>query len=128
MSAAYYIVLERAIPGLNHFVTGKALSKNAETLDSIAKQAGVPPLMDFFSAAPEELAGFAEDHGVGVNESCPGEKWFSAQDGLRTVKMLIDEGERKQIDARAISELREFQNVLEAAKQHGVGWHLAVDF
>jgi len=120
-------VLEREIPGLDRFVNGKALARTGELLDSIAKEIGVRPLMDFFSAAPEELAGFAEDQGITLKRSLPSEKWFSADEGLQTVKTMIGEGEKRQFDIRILADLREFQSVLEAAKQNAVGWHLAVD-
>jgi hypothetical protein len=84
--------------------------------------------MDFFSAPPEELADFAEDHGVTLEQLPNPEKWFPAENGLETVKTMIEEGEKRQLDVHAMADLREFQKVLEAAKEHGIGWHLAVDF
>jgi hypothetical protein len=41
---------------------------------------------------------------------------------------MIEEGEKRQLDVPILTDLREFQNVLEVAKQNSVGWHLAVDF
>jgi hypothetical protein len=126
LSAAWYIALEREIPGFGPSVNGKAVAKAGAILDTLAKKKGVPTLMSFFSASPE-LAGFAEDHGVKLEQQPP-EKWFSAEDGLGTVNSIIEEGEKRQLDTRTIADLREFQKVLEVAKQNGVGWHLAVDF
>jgi hypothetical protein len=119
--------LEREIPGFGPSVNGKAVAKAGAILDTLAKKKGVPTLMSFFSASPEELAGFAEDHGVKLEQQPP-EKWFSAEDGLGTVNSIIEKRENSRLDARTISDLREFQKVLEVAKQHAVGWHLAVDF
>ena len=127
LSVAWYIVLERETPGFDHSVNGKAVAKASAQLDSFAKEKVLPPLMSFFSISPEELAGFAEDHGVSLEQS-PSEKWFSADDGLKTVNGLIDGAEKHKLDARVIADLREFQTVLEVAKQHDIGWHLAVDF
>lgn len=127
MSVAWYIALEREIPGFNHSVNGKAVAKAGDLLDSFAKQKGLSTLMSFFSISPQELGGFAEDHGVPLKQTPP-QKWFSADEGLTTVKALIDEAEKHQLDARVIDDLREFQTVLGAAKQNGIGWHLAVDF
>jgi hypothetical protein len=112
---------------LDPFVNGKAVAKAGEMLDTLAKKKGVPTLMSFFNASPEGLAGFAEDHGVKLEQQPP-EKWFSAEDGLGTVNSIIKGGEKRQLDTRTIADLREFQKVLEVAKQNGVGWHLAVDF
>lgn len=85
-------------------------------------------MMGFFSVSPEALAGFAADQGVALKQPPPSEKWFTAEDGLDTVKVLIEEGGERQLDARVLTELREFQRVLEVAQKNGVRWHLAVDF
>jgi|SRR5215468_10085967 len=127
MSVAWCIVLEREIPGFDHFVNGKALAKAGDQLDSLAKEKGLPTLMSFFSIATEELATFAKDHSVSLKQSPP-QRWFSADDGLKTVNGLIDEAEGHALDARVIADLREFQTVLTMAKQNDVAWHLAVDF
>jgi hypothetical protein len=128
LSVAWYILLERKIPGFDHrFVNGKAVAKAGEMLESIAKNNGVPTLMSFFSMSPGEVEGLAEEHGVKLKQQ-PAEKWFSAEDGLVTVKFIIGEGEKGHLDAHTIADLRDFQKVLEGAKQNGVGWHLAVDF
>jgi hypothetical protein len=57
VSLAWYVVLEREIPGIETFLNGKAA-------DSLATEAGVLPLSGFFSASAQELTGFAADHGV----------------------------------------------------------------
>lgn len=128
MSAAYYIILERQIPGLNHIVNGKALPRVGETLREIANKCGVQPLMDFFSASPEEVAGVAHDHDIALSVPVPSERWFSADEGLVTLAALITEAEKERVGLGVIDELRDFQRVLEAAKLHGIRWHLAVDF
>ena len=127
MSIAWYIVLERKIPGFDHFVNGKAVAKAGDRLDSLAKEKGLPTLMSFFSISAEALTTFAEDHGVSLKQSPP-RRWFSADDGLKTVNGLIDEAEKQALDARVIADLREFQTVLKMAKQNDLAWHLAVDF
>lgn len=128
LSLAYYIVLEREIPGFDHAVNGKALAKSSKRLDSIAKEKSLPTLMNFFSISADELAGFAGEHGVSLRQPPPSEKWFSADDGLKTVNGLIDAVAREKLDARIIADLQEFKTVLEAARRNGVAWHLAVDF
>jgi hypothetical protein len=133
MSVAWYIVLERKISGFDHDVDGKALSGAGKVLDALAGDAGVQPLMDFFSASPEELAGFSEDQGIDLKEKAiklPPEKWFSADEGLKTVRALIqavDNGKTEHAD-KILDDLKEFKKVLEVARNNGVGWHLAVDF
>ena len=56
----------------------------------------------------------------------PALQQFQADDGLATVRALQPEPEAQVDDV--VQDLRELENVLEAAKQHGVGWHLEVDF
>ena len=67
------------------------------------------------------------DHDLALDQ-LPTEKWFSADDGLKTINGLLDEAENHKLDARLVADLRELKSVLEKAKQNGVGWHLAVDF
>jgi hypothetical protein len=119
--------LECQIPGFSHSVDGKALAKARVQLDLLAKEKSLPTLMSFFSMSPEEAAGFAADHGVSL-EQPPPQKWFFADDGLKTVNGLLDGADKRKLGARVIADLQEFKAVLEAAKRNGVGWHLAVDF
>ena len=140
MSAALFIVLERQISGLDSYVNGKALSWAEESLDGLANQLGVTPLMAFFSIDPAEAAEtFAETlaelgepkDGAAEPSEFPEEEWFSAEEGLQTVNALLAhfaEHPRAVRDADAvISDLREFQAVLQRAGNEGVRWHLAVD-
>ena len=133
MSLAWYITRERSIPGLDHFVNGKALAHAQELLDRLAQTLGVHPLMYFFSASPEELAGVAEDHGLDFQEdgvSLPAENWFSAEDGLNTVCALmkaVAEIKDERAD-RILRDLDEFDKVLKVARDNGVNWHLAIDY
>ena len=117
MGAALYIVLEKQIEGFDPFVSGKALSREEEELDAIARDLGVTPLMDFYSASEEE----AEEFGL---EAGP-ETWFTAEQGLATVNALL--AHIKDKDAVA-ADLQEFARVLEETREHQVRWHLAVDY
>jgi tRNA G46 methylase TrmB len=133
MSVALYIVLERRVPGLGNFVNGKALGHAGELLDVLAEKAGTKPLMEFFSASPETILEFASGHGVAVEESAahfPSEKWFPAEEGLVTIRGLRKAARTGKIDnlEKILTDLDEFERVLKAAKEHGIGWHLAVDY
>jgi len=133
MSAALYIVLEKEITGSDHDVRGKALSRANTLLDALAKEAGVKPLMQFFSASRDELAGFLRDHGVDVDEEAEQlelQKWFLAEDGLKTVlalRRVLQEKGSPQND-RVLADLEESRQVHEVANKNGVRWHLAVDY
>jgi hypothetical protein len=131
MSVALYIVLERPIPGFDHHVNGNALGRAGELLDALAEKTGATPLMQFFGAAPEELSGFASSHGLTVEEMhVPPERWFPAEDGLVTIRGLREAARTAGIDnvEKIVADLDEFERVLKGAKEHGVGWHLALDF
>ena len=133
MSAALYIVLEKPIEGFKHFVNGKALAHASELLDTLAKKIGTKPLMNFWSAAPEELNGMAEDLGVTMKVNArpfSSERWFAATDGLATVQALRAAASAEKIVnlERVLADLDEFERVLNEANEKGVGWHLAVDF
>jgi hypothetical protein len=133
MSAAFYIVLERPIKGFDHFVNGKALARAGEILDTLARKSGTDPLMTFWSADPEELSEIGAGLGVTVKNTAKPlrpEPWFSAAEGLITIHGLRAVAKAEKIsDLNTIlADLDEFERVLNAAKEHGVGWHLAVDF
>jgi len=130
VSVAWYIVLERKIPGFEIFIDGKALGHASELLDSLARDAGVLPLSEFFSASAEELAGFAADHGVDLKElgTVPAEKWFLPEEGLTTLGALMKAAESRKIADHIVKDLQDFQAVLQTAQTNGVRWHLAVDF
>ncbi len=130
MSLAWYVALEREIPGFDPFVNGKFIAKAGDQLDAIAKSAGVTPLMDFFSASPETLESLPEEAGEDTLVGAPSEQWFSADEGLKTVRVLLQatsDGKLTSSDKIA-SDLRELEAVLEKARAHGVRWHLAIDF
>jgi hypothetical protein len=133
MSVALYIVLERKVEGFDHAVNGKALGRAGSALDRLAESAGVQPLMQFFSASPQESAAITEGEGIDIESTgirLPPERWFPAEDGLKTVRALIQEATKGNIDRadRIVDDLKEFQNILETAKANGIGWHLAVDY
>jgi hypothetical protein len=127
MGAAYFIVLERKIDDVDTGMDGKSLSQHIEALDEAARQLGVRPLSEFFSADPAQLAEFMESEGVDVGDVAPPPlQQFTAQDGLATVRALASHA-TAQADGVA-QDLREGERILSAAAQHGVGWHFEVDF
>ena len=129
---AWYIVLQREIGGFDHRVNGKALAHASNVLEALAKNSSVVPLMYFFSAAPDQLAEFADDQVMSVEHTpkLPSEKWFSAEDGLNTVIALKKAVIEQQIEAadKIIDDLTEFENVLKIASANQIGWHLAIDY
>jgi len=98
-----------------------------ESLDDAARQLGVRPLSEFFSADPAQLAEFMEGEGIEVGDTAPPAlQQFTAQDGLATVRALASQAVA-QADGVA-QDLRECERILSAAARHEVGWHFEVDF
>ena len=121
MGAAYFIVLEREIDGLETFINGKSLSKGMDSLDEAARRLGLRPLSGFFSIDPEQAAEFA---GMDVSEvKLPPLQQFSSEDGLTTVRALMACPEARI----AIEDLKDCERILSVAAQHGVGWHFEID-
>ena len=112
---------------------GSALSRSSEQLEELAKKAKVKSLMEFFSAAPEHLEAFVEDHGVDPTEAkakWPDEHWYAAEDGLTTIRALQSQLSSVNPKVRAAVErdLSDFASDLEAARVFNIRWHLAIDF
>ena len=125
MGAAYFIVLEHKIDGLDTMIDGKLLARTAEVLDAIAPQLGVRPISEFISIDPAQAAEFMSGEGVDVGDmKLPTLQQFSAQDGLTTVRALLSRPEAQP----AIQDLKDCERILSIAAQHRVGWHLEVDF
>src|SRR2546428_6942340 len=90
MGAAYFIVLEKKIDGLDIGMDGKGLSRHIESLDDAARQLGVRSLSEFISADPAQAADFLEGEGMDTDDiELPPLQNFAAQDGLATIKALL---------------------------------------
>ena len=126
MSAALYIVLEKRIPDVDTMVDGKMLSKSEKHLAAAANRLGVRALMEFFSTSADEAADLLGDDVADID--IPPAKWFSAEEGLKTVDVLLGEADVNPDLKAAKDDLLECQRVLREAQKHGVRWHLAIDF
>ncbi len=135
MAACFYIVVEGEDPGFDIFVNGQALARNEDALEKLAERLKVSPLLEYFSADENSMAMLLEQ-GAGNPEwadHLPETQWFSAADGLVTVRALIEFLTVTPLgmgsETRAIfSELREFERVLSKTAQHGLRWNLAVSW
>jgi hypothetical protein len=135
MSASMYIVVEGEDPEFDIFVNGQALARNEDALERLAERLSVPPLLEFFSADRNSMA-LLLDQGAGNPEwtqNLPQPQWFHAEDGLRTIRCLLDFlamapaalGSDTEMVAR---ELREYETVLKKTSLRGLRWHLAVSW
>jgi hypothetical protein len=130
---SYYIALERTIPNFDAYVNGNLLAKEGDALERLAKKIGVRPLLSFLSVSPEEVTSVVGDEGETIErlgDKAPREQWFNAEDGLTTVRKLMSHLEFLKLDRsdQVLSNLKDFERVLETARQHSVRWHLAIDY
>jgi hypothetical protein len=130
-----YIVVEGEDPGFDIFVNGRALARHEDALERLALRLGVKPLIEFFSADENSMSLLIEE-GAGNPElmrRLPPPQWYSADDGLATVKALAatlqDDPQQLGTEGpQVLAELLEYASVLEKTMQTGQRWHLAVSW
>jgi hypothetical protein len=121
MGAAYYIVLETQVDGLDAMMDGKMLSRQIEALDAAARQLGVRPLSDFISMDADALEDILGDDAAGIAASPL--QHFSAEDGLVTVRALLARPQAQP----ALLDLKDCERILSAAAQRAIRWHFQID-
>jgi len=130
-----YIVVEGEDPGYDIFVNGHALARNEDALEKLATRLRVKPLLEFFSADENTMALLLEE-GAGDPEwakTLPPPQWFSAEDGLTTVRALLahlrDNPTTLGSETGPVAtELAEFATVLEKTVRRNLRWQLAVSW
>lgn len=135
MAASLYIVVEGEDPGFDIFVNGHALARNEESLHRVAQTLHVPALLDYFSADENSMALLLEQ-GTGDPDwaqNLPQPQWFAGNDGLLTVRALIDylaasPAALGSETTAVLSELKEYERVLQKTADHGLRWHLAASW
>src|SRR6266581_3289353 len=131
MAASLYIVVEGEDPGFDIFVNGHALARNEDALERLAESLQVKPLLHFFSADENSMCVLLEQ-GSGDPEwahHLPHPQWFEPEDGLVTVRALIEFLTLTPVSfgsetLPALSELREYERVLQKAAKYKHRWHL----
>jgi hypothetical protein len=135
MAASLYIVVEGEDPGFDIFVNGHALARNEDALERLAERLKVRPLLDFFSADENSMALLLEQ-GAGNPEwarHLPEPQWFGPGAGLATICALLEFliGSPTALGsetAAVLSELREYERVLNKTAERALRWHLAVSW
>ena len=130
-----YIVVEGEDPGYDIFVNGQALARNEDALEKLATRLNVKPLLEFFSADQNSMALLLEE-GAGDPEwakTLPPPQWFSAEEGLATVRGLLNylKGAPATLGSETepvVNELTEYARVLEKTIQRHLRWQLAVSW
>ncbi|MDD5275830.1 MAG: hypothetical protein PHR16_07080 [Methylovulum sp.] len=128
MSVAYYIVLDNDDPGFDTFVNGKFLA-HEENLNLLCKTLGLKTFDDFLTMSEDDIfAMLGEDIGLPEDE---GEQWFSPEEGIAFVVALsehISANPKSVMNPEGVlSDLAEYADVLEKAKDIGAKWHLNLD-
>jgi hypothetical protein len=130
-----YIVVEGEDPGFDIFVNGHALARNEDALEKLALRLNVKPLLEFFSADQNSMALLLEE-GAGDPEwakTLPPPQWFTPEDGLVTVRRLLDhlKGAPSTLGSETepiINELTEYERVLQKTMVNNLRWQLAVSW
>ena len=112
-----------------------AINPQVRRLERLALRLGVRPLIEFFSADENSMSLLIEE-GAGNQDlirRLPPPQWYSAEDGLRTVRALLlaIEADPLQLGSegeQVLSELLEYAHVLEKTMERKLRWHLAVSW
>src|SRR5688500_15230741 len=83
MGAGWYIALEREIPGVGGTLphVGRALLFAQHHLEEFARDAGLPPLKEFFSSDPAAVAAYLREQGIDADpDELTDEAWFDPAD------------------------------------------------
>ena len=131
MGSAFFVRAEREVPGVDLTMDGKALAANESQLSAFSDDAGVTELVVFLSPSVEQQRAALESLGMGDLEPAP-ERWFAAEDGLRTIRAL-----RESVSARPewftasgdlLDDLARVEEILVSLGRAGVRWHFDVDY
>lgn len=128
MSSALYIVLDRAVPGLDTFMNGKALAAAEEVVTAHCERLGVRDLWSFYSVDPLDVADPLDDvDDFGDPDgSVATEAWFPVREGLTTIRALRG-ALPGQTGTAVLEDLGDMERILAEAERAGARWFLAVD-
>jgi len=109
-----YIILEKKIADADTYVNGDFLSKRNDEREEMAKRLEVRTLMSFFSTSRAEVESMLGEEAGSLGNNIE-EKWFAAEEGLRTVNALLGNLKDSKLgDVACVeAELHEFVSVLE---------------
>jgi hypothetical protein len=94
MALAYVVTLEKELPELAAYTragSGKALARETERLDTAARTKKVEAITSMLSENPAALIAQMIEEGFDpARMRFPAEVWFSATDGLKSVRGLAE--------------------------------------
>jgi hypothetical protein len=134
MGMGLYVSLEKKVDGvdpLGNGITGKAALRAQDKLDKLATKLKVKRIDALISYAESDLSDLADEYGVEDEVEIPKETWFSASDGLKTIRALVAHLKEKPDsvpESKKVQEdLEEIERILVAAEKKKVRFHFSMD-
>lgn len=92
MAMAFIVTLEKQLPGQAAYAkgaTGKALARESDKLDSVARRRNVSPITSLLSENPATVIEQLKADGFDPSKMrVPPEQWYAASEGLKTTRAL----------------------------------------
>ncbi len=130
MGVAVFVSLEKEIAGVQPLdVDGKFLAKAQDALDEFVSKQGLKTIAEMTSFSDEEIEDFF-DEGSEVPQT--EELWFSASDGLATIRAILKhlnenpDFVKRSYDVR--EDLLSIETILIAADAQQSRFHFSLDF
>ncbi|CAN5503998.1 hypothetical protein BH09PLA1_BH09PLA1_11390 [soil metagenome] len=134
MALAFVITLDKELPGAGDSYkksgAGKALAREISRLDLAARTKKVTAIESFLSENPDVLREQLKADGFDPSKMrLPPEQWFTADEGLTTVRGLTEHVTAKLNDFKQpnpiLRDLKAIETLLMAAQTAGVRFHFA---
>jgi hypothetical protein len=128
------ITLEKDLPDASAAYTkaasGKAIGRESDKLDSVARRKSVTPITSMLSENPAALMAQMREEGFDpAKMRIPPERWFAAADGLNTVRAIAEYVNANLNDFKQpnpiLRELKAAEILLTAAEAGGVKFHFS---
>ncbi len=137
MSAAWYIVAEKAELQAAVQIDGKAVGKHFDHLGVVAEEKGMRRIEDYFSQSREEAMAFLCGE-LGISEDdvaeidIADEAWFDPEEGLQYVRALHeliaqDHSMARQAQEAVLRDLEDYATALTKLAEEKCRFHFAVD-
>lgn len=131
MAQSIVVTLEREIPASAAYGkagTGKALARESDRLDSAARRRGVMPPTQLLSENQAALVEQMKAEGFDPTKMrLPAEQWFSAAEGIKTVRALVEYVSANLNDFKQpnpiLRDLKAAETLLVAADAAGIRFH-----